>query len=101
MVYRRSIEMAGSIYCRSRIGVYMRNNIAKRAVKIGIILLMLGIGAVIGMWNNNEAASIAENKQYGIVNTTNNWWAVVPMLLINLAFIPAGWLIGRKIDEDN
>ncbi len=62
---------------------------------------MLAIGIMIGAWNNYEADQVEDNRQYGAVNTENNWWLISPMLAIITAFIPAGWLIGRKIDEDN
>jgi len=97
----KTFNVAGCICSRGRIRLYMRSNFVKRAVKISIIVAMLVIGAMIGLWNNAESASAAENKQYGTINTVNNLWVVIPMLLVNLAFIPAGWLIGRKLDKDN
>jgi uncharacterized membrane protein YfcA len=77
----------------------MRNSIVKRAVKITVIIAMLAIGAYIGMWNNAEADKVADSKQYGTVNTFNNWRIIVPMILVTVAFIPAGYLLGRKIDK--
>ena len=79
----------------------MRNSIVKRTVKIAVIAAMLLIGAYIGLWNNSQAQEAADNRQYGVVNTSNLWLLVVPMLLVTIAFIPAGYLLGWKIDKDN
>ena len=79
----------------------MRNSIVKRIIKIAVITAMLLIGAYIGIWNNNQASEAYDNRQYGTVNTSNNWLLVVPMLLVTVAFLPAGYLLGRKIDKDN
>ena len=79
----------------------MRNSIVKRIIKIAVIIAMLLIGAYIGVWNNNQAGEVYDNRQYGTVNTSNNWLLVVPMLLVTVAFLPAGYLLGRKIDKDN
>ena len=92
-------DVPAGIYHRGSRRICMRNSIVKRAVKIAVIVVMLAIGAYIGIWNNAEANKVADSRQYGTVNTFNNWWIIVPMLLVNVAFIPAGYLLGRKIDK--
>lgn len=97
----KSANVPGDLCCRCHIGIYMRNSIVKCAIKIAVIAIMLLIGAYIGLWNNNQAQEAYDNRQYGIIDTSNNWLLVVPMLLVTIAFIPAGYLLGRKIDKDN